>query len=193
MVAERNLFITEDEIEQAVRERREPNITFLMLAEMFGEDEGTRKLAQTRIRKLTRERNIFLRPSLFVNRDLRWVRDEVNKIQADEIDKQIKYYQNFLDASDSVKKEEMKLRGVNEFDIARAKEVPIVELLESYGVMFKRDFAVCPWHGEKTGSLHYIKERNTAHCMGCHKNADTITVVQHFKNCSFIEAVKSLI
>ncbi len=176
-----------------VAERKELRITFLQLAEMFGEDNSVRKIVQTRIRQLVRDRNHLLRPSLLVDKNRRWVRDEVNKLLAEPIEKQIKYYTNFLNASDPLKKEEMESRGVNEIDIARAKEVPIVELLESFGVEFVRDFAVCPWHGEKTASLHYIKNRNCVYCQGCHKHADTIAVVQHFKNVVFIEAVKSLV
>jgi hypothetical protein len=187
------LVITEEDIEKAARARREPNITFLMLADMFGEDESARKIAQTRIRQLTRERNEFLRPSLLIDKNRRWVRDEVNKIKAEQIDKQIKYYQNFLNASDPKKKEQMKTRGVSESDILKAKEYPIVELLESFGVLFARDFAVCPWHSERTASLHYIKDRNTCYCQGCHKHVDSIEVVKHFRNVNFVEAVKSLI
>lgn len=183
----------ESELQKTVRERREPNITFLMLADMFGDDENARSLAQTRIRSLIRQRNQLLRPSLLVDKNRRYVRDELNKFRAEPLDKQIKYYHNFINASDPVKKEEMKTRGVSDFDIARAKEVPIVELLESFGTEFKHDFAICPWHGEKTGSLHYIKERNCVYCLGCHKHADTITVAQHFRNLNFVEAVKSLI
>lgn len=183
----------EAELQKIVRERREPNITFLMLADMFGEDKDSRKLAQTRIRSLTRQRNQLLRPSLLIDKDRRWVRYEVNKLKAEVFDKQIKFYNNFLNASNPEKKEEMKTLGVSETDIARAKEAPIVDLLESFGVLFVRDFAVCPWHGEKTASLHYIKERNTCYCQGCHKHVDSITVVQHFRNVNFIEAVKSLV
>lgn len=185
--------ILDSELLRYSRERREPNITFLMLAEMFGEDEDARKAAKSRIRALTIERNKILKPVFYVDKNRRYVHDEVNKLLAEPLDKQIKYYYNFLNASDPVKKEQMKSRGVSETDIARAKEVPIVELLESFGTEFRHDFAVCPWHGEKTGSLHYIKERNCVYCLGCHKHADTITVAQHFRNLNFIEAVKSLI
>lgn len=193
MVAETFEEYKDAEIQKIVRERREPNITFLMLADMFGDSESARKCAQTRIRSLVRERNQLLRPSLLIDKNRRYVRDEVNKLFAEPLEKQIKYYTNFLNASDPVKKEQMKSRGVSETDIARAKEVPIVELLESFGVEFKNDFAVCVWHSEKSASLHYIKDRNCVYCMGCHKHADTITVVQHFRNVNFIEAVKQLI
>lgn len=185
--------ILESELLRCNRERREPNITFLQLADIFGDDEDARKSAQTRIRSLTRQRNQLLRPSLLVDKNRRWIRDEVNKFEADKLDKQIKFYTNFINASNPTKKEEMKTRGVSETDIARAKEVPIVDLLESFGVLFVRDFAVCPFHGEKTASLHYIKERNTCYCQGCHKHVDSIAVVQHFRNVNFVEAAKSLI
>ena len=185
--------ITEQQIEQLARERREPNFTFLQLAEMFGDCDSARDAAVLQIKRLIRERNQLARKVLLIDKSLRWVVEEVNKYKIKEVEKKIKYYQNFLNASDPAKKEEMKSRGVNEFDIQKAKEVPIVELLETFGIVFRNEFAPCPWHNEKTGSLHYIKARNSVYCHGCHKHADTISVVQHFRNLNFIEAVKTLI
>lgn len=183
--------VTEFDLDIAVRERREPRITFRDLVDMFGDDPETHKLAKKRIRSLTIKRNKITKPSLLVDKNLRWVRDEVNKLKAEPLDKQIRFYQNYLATATADKS---KPNGsITEAQILRAKEYPIVELLESYGVLFARDFAVCYMHNEKTASLHYIKARNTCYCHGCHKHVDTIDVVRHFKGVGFVEAVRSLI
>jgi hypothetical protein len=183
--------ITELEIDEAVRTYRKPIITFMLLAEMFGDDEEARKLAQKRIRSLTIQVNKLLRPSHIIDRDVRWVVDELNKLQAEPLQKEIQFYKNFLA---TVTADKTTTEGsVTEEQILRAKEYPIVDLLESFGVEFHRSFATCPWHGEKTASLHHIKDRNTVYCHGCHKHADTIEVMRHFKSIGFVEAVRQLV
>jgi hypothetical protein len=183
--------ILESELSHYARERREPNITFRQLVDMFGDDEDAKKLAKKQIRSLTIRRNKIIKPSLIIDKNLRWVIDEVNKLTAEPLEKQIKFYTNFLATAEADK---TKPDGsVTEFQIEQAREYPIVELLESFGVEFRNEFASCPWHSERTNSLHYIRNRNTVYCHGCQKHADTITVVRHFKGAGFIEAVRSLI
>ena len=181
----------DQELQIICRERKEPNITFRQLVEMFGDDPETHKLAKKQIRLLTIKRNKIVKPSLLIDKNLRWVVDEVNKLKAKPLDKQIQFYRNFLTTATADKTNPN--GSVTEAQILQAKEYPIVELLESYGVLFARDFAVCYMHDEKTASLHYIKARNTCYCQGCHKHVDTIDVVRHFRGIGFVEAVRSLI
>ena len=72
-------------------------------------------------------------------------------------------------------------------DLDKAKQYPIDEIIQ-----FKYGFAKCLWHNEKTPSLHFIKERNTAHCFGCGKSYDSIDAAQQVWGLSFKEAVKRL-
>ena len=179
------------------RNYRTPGLTVWDIAEIFSDDDIV-DLVKKRINILTRQRNKLKKPYLLIDVDLRWVKNEVNQYRADKIDDEIKSQKLLLNAIESnlakARGEDIKpIGGITELDKLRAKEVPIKELLGKFGVEFKRDFASCVWHSEDTGSLHYIKSRNTVHCHGaCSRSYDTIDVVKHFNNCGFIEAVKFL-
>jgi hypothetical protein len=73
-------------------------------------------------------------------------------------------------------------------EIARAKDFPITTLID-----FKHNQAICPFHSEKTPSLHYYPQSNTCHCFGaCQKSFDSIEAYKILNNCSFVEAVRKL-
>lgn len=79
--------------------------------------------------------------------------------------------------------------GVTPLEIAKAKEFPISELIE----FNKHHQAICPFHNERTASLHYYQKSNTAHCFGaCQKTFDSIEAYRKLNNCSFVEAVRKL-
>lgn len=73
--------------------------------------------------------------------------------------------------------------------VTNARGYLIPELLE-FDIKGK---AVCPFHNEKTGSLHYYKKTNTCYCFGgCGRAYDVIDIYRQINNCSFTEAVKFL-
>jgi hypothetical protein len=79
--------------------------------------------------------------------------------------------------------------GVTPEEIAQAKQYPLTELIE-----FKIHQAVCPFHQEKTPSLHYYPKNNSAYCFGaCQKAFDSIEAYRQLNHCSFVEAVRKLI
>lgn len=79
--------------------------------------------------------------------------------------------------------------GVNQQQIAKAKDYPLTDLIE----FNKNHTAICPFHNERTGSLHYYKKSNTAYCFGaCQKSYDSIEVYKLLNHCSFVEAVRKL-
>jgi hypothetical protein len=79
-------------------------------------------------------------------------------------------------------------KGVTDEMIARAKQYPVEELIE-----FKRHVAKCPFHEERTSSLHFYKKDNKCHCFGgCNKSYDSIAIYQQLNNCSFVQAVERL-
>lgn len=79
--------------------------------------------------------------------------------------------------------------GVTPQEISRAKEYPLTDLIE----FNKHNTAICPFHTEKTPSLHYYRKSNTCHCFGaCQKSFDSIEVYRRLNNCSFVEAVRKL-
>lgn len=72
-------------------------------------------------------------------------------------------------------------------DFERAKQVPIDTLIH-----FKRGFAECIWHDERTPSMKYYKKNNKVHCFGCDKSGDVIDVVQQLHQCDIKQAVAFL-
>ena len=74
--------------------------------------------------------------------------------------------------------------------VAKAKQFPIPELIE-----FNRaKKACCPFHKEKTPSLYYNQETNTAYCFGgCGRPYDAIDIYRKLnKDASFKEAIRKL-
>lgn len=66
------------------------------------------------------------------------------------------------------------------------------EIMERYGVVFKRDKACCPFHGEKSPSLHVWKRNNIYKCFGCGESGDAISFLQKHEKQTFQEAVETL-
>lgn len=73
--------------------------------------------------------------------------------------------------------------------ILRAKEYPISDLI-TFDYAGK---AKCPFHNEKTASLHYYADKNKTWCFGgCGRGFDAIDIYRKIYNCSFQEAVNKL-
>ena len=70
--------------------------------------------------------------------------------------------------------------------IVRAKDYPFENLIK----VSQKNFALCPFHNEKTSSL-YIKN-NFYYCFGCNVSGDTIDFVMKTQNIDFIKAVQLL-
>lgn len=102
----------------------------------------------------------------------------------EETRKELQYYRRL---ERRFKQTRSKREGIQRL-IARAKEYPIIELID----FNRQGTRLCLWHQEKTPSLHYNKKNNRVHCFGCGKNADSIDVYQHEHNCDFITAVNAL-
>lgn len=72
--------------------------------------------------------------------------------------------------------------------VLRAKATPLTNY-----ITFTHRKACCPWHSEKTPSLHYYPKTNTAFCFGaCGRAYDAIDAHMLKKNCSFIQAIKDM-
>lgn len=73
-------------------------------------------------------------------------------------------------------------------EVLRAKSYPLTNFMEF--VKFK---ACCPFHNEKTPSMHYYPKTNTAHCFGgCGKTYDAIDFYRDAHRCGFKQAVEEL-
>ncbi len=66
------------------------------------------------------------------------------------------------------------------------------EVLQDHGVVFKKETACCPFHKEKTPSLHIWRRQNTYKCFGCGKSGDAITFLMEHERLTFVEAVEWL-
>lgn len=93
---------------------------------------------------------------------------------------QVKYYEKFLTTLSN------RTNAMTETEIIYVKAIPMDQFIE-----FGRDGkANCPWHEDKTPSLHWYKKNNTVYCFGCEKGGDTIAVIRKLHGLSFIDAVK---
>ncbi len=83
------------------------------------------------------------------------------------------------------------------YDLERSKEIakqtPITSIysFEKLRRNGKRQYALCPFHGEKTASF-MIDENNKFHCFGCGVHGDAISFMQLLKDCDFKTAVAQL-
>jgi len=75
--------------------------------------------------------------------------------------------------------------------IRQAKGVPMDSVVQRFGFEIRQNKICCPFHGEKTPSLHIYENRWT--CFGCHKFGDTIDFVEAMNKCSFVDAIDFLI
>lgn len=74
-------------------------------------------------------------------------------------------------------------------EIARAKAVPLGELLPFNSAGFTK----CTFHNENHGSMKWYRKDNRFACFGCGKSGDSVDIVMKSQGCSFIDAIKFLI
>jgi hypothetical protein len=77
--------------------------------------------------------------------------------------------------------------------IEHARNYPIDQLIEGNLRRTGKDLiGLCPFHHEKTPSLHIYVEQNRCWCYGCNQGGDPIYLIMKTQTCSFLEAVKEL-
>ena len=79
-------------------------------------------------------------------------------------------------------------QGLTPEAIKAAKEYPMESLIK----LNKANFALCPFHNERTASFKVFKDNNWR-CFGCGERGDTIDFIQKKENIGFEEAVKKLL
>lgn len=80
--------------------------------------------------------------------------------------------------------------------IDRVNDLDIVSVIQNEGIELKRlgasKVCCCPFHNEKTPSLHIHTARNTWHCFGCGMGGNGISFIMELHKMRFPEAVKYL-
>lgn len=79
--------------------------------------------------------------------------------------------------------------------VQKAKAVPIEDIysFEKLKRGRTRSSAICPLHGEKTGSFIIYHQSNSYSCFGCHCAGDSIDFVMRLYGITFKEAVRKLV
>lgn len=73
-----------------------------------------------------------------------------------------------------------------------ARQADITDVISTYYAEPNRAHKICcPFHGEKTPSLHIYKKTNTFHCFGCQKSGDSVKfVAEYFSISAYRAALK---
>ena len=73
-------------------------------------------------------------------------------------------------------------------DMEKAKAFPIPQIID-----FVKGKAMCPFHNERTASLHYYEETNTTYCFGgCGKSFDAVDIYQKKFDVTVKTAIKEM-
>jgi DNA primase len=85
---------------------------------------------------------------------------------------------------------------IGEDQVRRIKEaVDLVQLMGEYTNLKKAgaNFSgCCPFHQERTPSMHVYTDQQTYHCFGCQKHGDVITLVREKEHLDFNDAMEVL-
>ena len=121
-----------------------------------------------------------------------WYRDWLLEDLIGEKERLIKQYRFFLS---SLKPNAKQVKGkITDSDIAHAKSVPIVNYY--YGHLNKRGnmlVGICPFHADKGPSFTIYTDTNKFWCFGCSAGSDVIDYIMKRNNCTFLEAVKTIL
>jgi DNA primase len=84
--------------------------------------------------------------------------------------------------------------NMNDYAIENVRNLSSIEELFSDYAKVKRKgsdvFVVCPFHSEKTPSLHVEPERGVFYCHGCGASGDIFTIPMKLEGLGFIDAVQ---
>jgi len=131
-------------------------------------------------------------PSKEIDIDGDWSKDDIHAHANFLIVREkTEHYLRTINRIDSRKIHHTKNR-ITEDDIARAKDVQIVDLHDGQLYGSKRKYGNCPFHDEKTPSF-YIFPNNKFKCFGCQAYGTSIDYVMKRDGVEFIPAVKTLL
>jgi len=66
----------------------------------------------------------------------------------------------------------------------------LVDVLQQEGIKINRNnFALCPFHGDKSPSLKVFPDSQKFHCFGCGTHGDVIDFIMRYRGISFKESL----
>lgn len=78
-------------------------------------------------------------------------------------------------------------------DIQLVRDVPIVNVLERFGVLTRGRAAFCPFHvNERTPAAAVYPDQNRLYCFSCGKGWDPIAFYREWLQLTFVEAVQAI-
>jgi DNA primase len=77
-------------------------------------------------------------------------------------------------------------------DIQKLRDLPIVAVAERLGLRVSRRKSLCPFHQDHHASLSYSVSRNMYHCFVCGASGGPIDLVMHYLNKPFMDACRWL-
>ncbi|MFZ1323335.1 MAG: CHC2 zinc finger domain-containing protein, partial [Ignavibacteria bacterium] len=78
-------------------------------------------------------------------------------------------------------------------EIAQAND--IIDVISGYIQVKKRGksfLALCPFHADKTPSLHISQQKQVYHCFSCKAGGNVFSFITNYEHVTFIDAVKKL-
>ena len=121
-----------------------------------------------------------------------WIRDFLLEPLREDKESLIKKNYFLLSSLNPQAKE---LKGkITDHDIAHAKTIPIENYY--FGHLYKRGntlVGVCPFHTDKGPSFTIYTNTNRFWCFGCSAGTDVIDYIMKKNNCSFLDAVKTIL
>ena len=85
---------------------------------------------------------------------------------------------------------------ISDKTIDAVRDLPIEDVLKSYGLQFRRRgstmFASCPFHTERTPSFSITSGKNMWYCHSCHRGGDGIKFYMEKEGLDFSGAVEAI-
>ena len=87
----------------------------------------------------------------------------------------------------------MKTENLKNIALSIGERVTMKDIFSLYGIESDRHgFALCPFHGVKTPSLHIYRNGTRFKCFGCGEGGDVIDFVRKSDGCSFPDALRKI-
>lgn len=185
-------FYLDDTLRAYINKKTYSPYTAFTLAQDFGDSEDLPTVLRRAIKKRKSEYKKMTKFVPLTDPNLCFVRNSLNLYTAKEKhEAQLKQLETVLYLITRPKDATVNPNAITAAQVEAARQFPISGLIE-----FHRSFAICPWHGEKTASLHLLPNcgETRAYCQGaCHKTYDVIDAYMLLNpSATFIDAVKYL-